>query len=189
MRRSPHNLRLVGALAISVAAVAAPAAGADQDSPALDAAVVRFCEEHAGEKVGDGECSAVAEEALKAAGAKTSRDFGPTGPDGEPVWGEPVERFEDVLPGDVLQFRDVKIVVQAPSGVRSVRTYPHHTAIVARNRGGGRLDLYEQNVTAAGTDAGRRAKMRRRETDFRGMVEGSLRIYRPVRKDVPDEGR
>lgn len=182
MRRSPLNPRFRAAVAVWLAAL--PSVGADRDLPPLNAAVVRFCEEHAGEKVGDGECSTLAEEALSAAGAKVPRDFGPGGD--EPVWGRPVERLDDALPGDVLQFRDVKIVVQAPSGVRSMRFFPHHTAIVARNRGGGRLDLYEQNVAAAGADA-RRGKMRRRETDFRGMVEGTLRIYRPVAKDAVGE--
>jgi hypothetical protein len=157
------------AVAAWLAAAALPAVGADRDLP-LNAAVVRFCEEHAGKKVGDGECSTLAEEALGAAEAKTSRDLSSSGGDVDPVWGTPVERLEDALPGDVLQFRDVKIIVQAPSGVRSVRSFPHHTAIVARNRGGGRLDLYEQNVATAGGDAGRRGKMRRRETDFRGKI-------------------
>lgn len=156
------------------------------DLPPANAAVVEFCEKHAGAKVGDGECAALADQALNSAGAKTARDFAPSDSGGDPVWGTPVERPEDVLPGDVVQFRDVKILVRGPGGTKAIRSSAQHTAIVAKNRGQRVLDLYEQNVLSAGTGAADRFKLRKRRTDFRGMTEGTVRIYRPVAKDAAD---
>jgi hypothetical protein len=149
--------------------------------PPVNAGVVRFCEEHEGEKVGDGTCGALVAAALRSAGAKTFLDYRSTG--GDFVWGTPVERFDDALPGDVIQFRDAQVFVQSPNGTKAVRSYPNHAAIVARNRGGGRFDVYEQNVATPGANAERRAKMRKRGTDLRNVLRGTIRVYRPEAKE------
>ena len=109
-------------------------------------------------------------------------DFGTTGPDADYKWGAPVERYQEVKPGDVVQFRDVTLLIRSPSGAKAVRRYPHHTAVVARNRGGGRFDLYEQNVLSAGADAERRGKLRKRDFDLRAMIGGRVWFYRPEAK-------
>ena len=41
-------------------------------------------------------------------------------------------------------------------------------------------------MLSAGTDAENRFKVRKRRTDFRGMIEGTVRIYRPVAKEAVD---
>jgi hypothetical protein len=163
--------------ALLPAALLLVAAGKVPELPELNAAIVRFCEEHAGEKVGDGSCGMLAVEALRTAGAKTSRDYGADERRG-PVWGSPVETVGAVLPGDVVQFQNVTLVFRAGSGVKYVRTYPEHTAIVARNRGDGRFDVFEQNVTGPGVSDKRRERLRRREVDFRHMVQGTVTFYR-----------
>ncbi|HEX6984032.1 MAG TPA: hypothetical protein VF170_01590 [Planctomycetaceae bacterium] len=155
----------------------AAASAFSADLPPLNEAVLRFCEERVGKKVGDGTCAALADEAFREAGAKGPRDGAEA--DAGVVWGAAVERAEDVKPGDVIQFRDVTLVFRARSGLRYVRYYPQHTAVVARNRGGGWFDVYEQNVVSPGADAERRSRLRKRDVDFRHMVQGTVRFYRP----------
>ncbi|MBA3314558.1 MAG: hypothetical protein M3552_07945 [Planctomycetota bacterium] len=69
-----------------------------------------------------------------------------------------------------------------PNGARDIRIYPRRTAIVARVRGGGMFELYEQNVATAGANARRRGQLRKRDVNFRGVLEGSIRAYRPEAK-------
>jgi hypothetical protein len=150
--------------------------------PPLNAAMVRFCEERVGQQVGRGGCSEIALAGLAAAGART-RGFDPAiDENGGPVWGTPVERLDDVLPGDIVEFHKVRILEVRPNGTRYERLYPEHTAVVARIRGGGAFDLFEQNVITAGATAKRRHKVRRHDVDFRGIVEGTIRVYRPEAK-------
>jgi hypothetical protein len=60
---------------------------------------------HLGKRVARGECWDLAEHALEHAAAQTSNDLGPVGDDADYVWGDPVD-IKDVMPGDILQFRD-----------------------------------------------------------------------------------
>jgi hypothetical protein len=73
---------------------------------------------------------------------------------------------------------------RTPAGVKMVRSFPDHAAVVARNKGGGRLDLYEQNVATPGSTAERQAKTRKLALDLRGLVKGDVRFYRPVPRDA-----
>ena len=98
-----------------------------------------FAQENLGKKVDDGECAMLAMKALQAAGAKTTADFKVTGEVGDYVWGTLVEKFADAKPGDIIQFRDVKLVTttvvkQPGGGTRSStrsQTMTQHTAIVS----------------------------------------------------------
>jgi hypothetical protein len=148
--------------------------------PALNAAVLQFCQEHNGKQVGHGACSDVATAALAAARAK-SRGFEPaTDENGSPVWGTRIEQVNDVLPGDIIQFHKVRLLDVRPNGTKYLRWYPEHTAIVARVRGGAGFDVFEQNVITAGADKERRGKLRIRDVNFRGMLEGTVTAYRPT---------
>ena len=151
--------------------------------PPLNASVVAFARSHVGEPVGDGICITLAVEALQAAGA---RRFPLNDPAGEYVWGEPVPDLKDVLPGDILQFRDAVF-----SGSRSARdnrretwrdTYPHHTAIVGRSAQKGRLiTIYHQNVGVRGEDPGQAGKVREAILRMNSLQKGGqIRAYRPV---------
>lgn len=152
--------------------------------PELNTAVLRFCEEHNGEQIGNGGCSEIAVAALAAAGAK-KRGFDPaTDENGSPVWGERIEQASEVLPGDVIQFHKVRLLDVRPNGTRYLRWYPEHTAIVARVRGGGVFDVYEQNVITAGADKKRRGRMRIRDVNFRGMLQGTVTAYRPIARSA-----
>jgi hypothetical protein len=110
-----------------------------------------------GRNVGAGECWDLANAALGAAGAGTSSDFGPTGDDDDYVWGDPIADLKDVIPGDILQYRDYAMHTETRTEVSfddesgTVFTqfadigHAHHTSLIARNAGNGDLTVLEQN--------------------------------------------
>jgi len=122
----------------------------------LGPTVLNWANGQIGRQVGAGECWDLADRALKSAGAKSSADYGLTGPDDDYIWGNPVQ-FKDALPGDILQFRDyvmtTKTVIDVTFGdgagwndeseVEIER--PHHTAILSSNQGKGAITVLEQN--------------------------------------------
>src|SRR5262245_21665608 len=71
--------------------------------PPLNAKVEGFARSNLGKPVGDGICITLAIEALREAGARGATF---RGTNGDFTWGELVPEFKDVLPGDILQFRD-----------------------------------------------------------------------------------
>ncbi|MDX2024324.1 MAG: hypothetical protein SF187_29045 [Deltaproteobacteria bacterium] len=111
-----------------------------------------------GRKVGRGECWDLADQALHHAGALSSTT---TGKDDDYVWGTLVET-KDLLPGDVLQFRDFVIVTKTKrtitfsAGGGFVETAEetaqrgHHTAIVDSVIGDGQVNVLEQHVKPLG---------------------------------------
>ena len=164
-----------------------PTAGPPGNPPAtlppLNARVSEFARSHLGEPVGDGICITLAVEALRASGA---RPVPLSDPRGEYVWGKPIADLRTVLPGDILQFRDVVF-----SGSRSVgknrrirwhETYPHHTAIVAGTEENGRLiTIYHQNVAVAGEDPARVGQVRAAVLRMNSLQPGGqIHAYRPI---------
>src|SRR3954466_13419151 len=97
--RPPTSLLVAAALAMLAAAPAAA------PLPPLNARVAEFADAQRGKKVGDGSCITLAIRALAHAGAKR---YPLHRADGDYEWGRRVERLEDALPGDVLQFRDAR---------------------------------------------------------------------------------
>src|SRR4051812_21297607 len=69
----------------------------------LNEKVVEFTRSKVGQKVGDGECTALALEALRHAGARLPGQ-------GQESWGEEVTSLNAVGPGDILQFEDAVFV-------------------------------------------------------------------------------
>ena len=123
----------------------------------LNQKVVIWASGKLGQQVGAGECWDLANSALLQAGAGTSADFGPTGDDADYVWGTPVPDLKDVIPGDILQYRDYEMTTTTKTDVTfadgtgwvddlaPVISHPHHTSIVSINSGNGNLTVYEQN--------------------------------------------
>jgi hypothetical protein len=164
------------------------AKAAAEPPPPLNVKVLEFAREHTGQKVGDGLCTSLAIAALRDAGA---RSF-PTGlADGNFIWGQPVDSFREALPGDVVQFRDA--VYQGKAWVTKRRwvtwhlEYPHHTAILAEVREGGKVVVFlHQNVGPDG--ATHDEKQIVSETTVRAdslQKGGRIWIYRPVARDDP----
>lgn len=154
----------------------------------LGAKVVAFCNEHLGEKVGNGQCSVLAWTALGHAGAKRRGKDAPN--KGDYTWGElsllvestgraPPEfkggKPSDLRPGDIVQLRDAKFVHH--NGRRtSWLSFHHHTAVVvAIEDEGATVHVLQQNVNPAQTVV----KGTYRLND---LTTGWLRFYHPVPK-------
>jgi hypothetical protein len=104
--------------------------------------VVAYCQEHKGQKVGDGQCAVLASHALHAAGARGEGKDHPK--KGDYTWGklallveESGDRvqsdgaFKDIQPGDIIQLRDVKFVHHKGRAIFT-SFYGHHTAVVEK---------------------------------------------------------
>ena len=176
------------AFACLVLAASSPGQEGKPKPSKLSVAVLKFARDHVGKKVGDGECTALAIAALKSAGGKTTYDFGVSGLDKDYKWGKLVKEA-DALPGDIIQFRDVvtvtKTVTKTAAGTSTrtmSRSYPHHTAVIAQNLGKGKFEVYEQNSGGAGTSEVERKKVRENPLDLAGKTEGTVWIYRAVKK-------
>ncbi len=176
----PSRTFALGAvLLLTVRAAGQPAALGDK--------VVAYCAAQNGKQVGTGDCAPLADEALRAAGAK------PRGPDspnpGDYTWGQQVFHLEragglprtagnflDVRPGDVIQFRDTKWSGLGPGGVYWV-ALPHHTAVVAGvDRVGLTVRVFHQNFTG-------KKFVTVGDIRLKDLKEGWVRFYRPVPAD------
>ncbi len=162
--------------------------------PPLNEKVVTFAKANLGKSVGDGICITLAADALHEAGARrvSFRD-----PAGNYEWGDTVPDFKDVLPGDILQFRDAVFQGQRSLGrgrtTRWHQEYPHHTAIVAKvERGGKLITIYHQNVATKGKAESEKGKVQEGELRMDSLQPGGwVKAYRPVPPDRPrqdDEG-
>ena len=134
-------------------------------------------------QVGDGQCATLASEALAYAGAKNFDVLGPNGPDADYVWGTPVATLTpashptaSIIPGDIIQFRDVLIVTRTvyPNGswAESQMQALHHTAIVT-NVSGNTLTIAQQNSNGVMQD-----QLATLNVD--GLTEGTMWVYRPI---------
>jgi hypothetical protein len=126
----------------------------------LGESIVAFAMRAEGREVGDGECYSLADQALSNAGAKSASSYTDITPDGDYVWGKPV-RLDAARPGDILQFRNFRILRRVTTTLRGadgsvsytqsqvVEERDHHTAIVTGNFGTS-LAIAEQNVEPLG---------------------------------------
>jgi hypothetical protein len=126
--------------------------GTKAKGASIGESVVSYATRSLGQRVGDGECFALADRALRNAGAKSAADHGPVVPDGDYVWGTGVS-LSTLRPGDIIQFRDyscrVATEVESASETRTeerVEERPHHTAIVERVGRDGAVTVLEQNI-------------------------------------------
>src|SRR3954471_6702875 len=115
----------VGLAAVLVVGSADPAAAQKAapkkkaEVPPVNEKVLDYAKKKLGEQVGNGECWTLANDAVLAAGGKSSPSYTDSPAQGDYVWGELVfgvsakggKQTEDagkkaVAPGDVVQFRD-----------------------------------------------------------------------------------
>jgi hypothetical protein len=155
----------------------------EPDVPEVNAKVLEFCRANLGKKIGDGECTSLAAAALRQAKAKRS-----TTRDKEYVWGKLVRTVTaktnltgDVLPGDVLQFRDAHFKKKIEGGTIEA-TYPQHTAIVAAVKDEGKVvEVLHQNVGDSRQTDRERRTVQRATIHFNQLQKGGwVKIYRPV---------
>jgi hypothetical protein len=137
---------------------------APEAAAGLNDAVLAYAVAALGTQVGDGGCWALADEALKAAGADTSGDFGC-------VFGSAVDLYA-VIPGDVLQFEGVHFEGPDPAtGGTYWQDFPHHTAIVY-SVSGSQITLLNQNVNGDTT-------VQFTTINLNDLQYGTISAYRP----------
>jgi hypothetical protein len=153
--------------------------------------VVNFAEAHLGLKVGpQGECTDLVDAAYAAAGAESETKLGPTGPDADYVWGTLVstltttsQSLAGILPGDVIQFRNVTLVhtTHNPDGswYTTTKSASHHTAIV-ESISGSTINVLEQNVGSATTPDSVRRTVQRGTYDLADLQGGTMWVYQPI---------
>ncbi|MGO9114692.1 MAG: hypothetical protein ACLP9L_36205 [Thermoguttaceae bacterium] len=134
-------------------------------TPLVNQRIVEYAVKQMGQQVGNGECWTLADEALKAAGARHPGTF---------VWGRPLMPGEEVCPGDVIQFTSVKLEKR---GSTQFLGMPNHTAIVGRVMSPGVYVILQQNT---GGKAGKTVSDS--EIDLSTKTEGKIEIYRPIPK-------
>ena len=145
---------------------------------------MQFCTDHLGNKVGDGECAALVFAAVEKAGAKAPSDLPAPKPPmmkDDFVWGRLLDPKEDVLPGDIIQFRDVEIKFTSPRLSYSY-SYPHHTAIVAEVKGKQKFIVFQQNVGSPDKTDEQRRIVQKDPLDLNAKVKGTVWIYRLLEK-------
>jgi hypothetical protein len=159
-------------------------------SPSIADQILSYARRQRGSRVGNGQCFALVDRALRGAHAKSAADYGSITPDADYEWGTSVS-LTDLHAGDVIQFRDYTFrrVVVTDTGSSTVTEElegerPHHTAVVESVDGSGAVTVLEQNApegsavtrtrlyfTAGTTTSGNRT------TTI--TVSGTSRFFRP----------
>ena len=157
--------------------------------PPLNSAVLAYSLRHLHLQVGDGECATLALRALTCAGAKTTVDYSLTGPDADYRWGQPLHSVSELLPGDILQYRNVEFRkswtttrVEGSHTITSVHTnisVAHHHTSVVETVNGQLVGVLQQN-SETDPDPATRKIVQRKELDFSTKVKGTVWLFRPV---------
>lgn len=155
----------------------------NSETPELNRNLIAFCQENLGKKVGNGQCSDLLATAFKTIGAKQPREFTPPSMvNDDYVWGTPINpRSETILPGDVIQFRNV-VIEPHSSGTTHTWIYTHHTAVVFKVHENHRYEILHQNV-GHGTEHLKHT-VQRTGLLLSHMTEGIVWFYRPVPLEV-----
>lgn len=146
--------------------------------------VLSFCQISKGRMVGNGQCSSLAQHALTAAGASSGGEDTP-GPE-DYSWGRQIfylahvstglkteGQREDIKPGCIIQFRDVRWEGKTPRGTYWM-DMEHHTAIVAAVEDkGNMLRIFHQNY--GNNKLVTEAKLR-----LDDLRKGWIRVYEPT---------
>jgi hypothetical protein len=142
--------------------------------------VVAFARSQLGQRVGNGECTALVARALRHAGARLHGR-------GQGAWGRELKSLGEARPGDILQFEDATFVRRRvrEDGALVTLTFrhPHHTAIVAGVRKRGPRPVFvilHQNAGVEGGDEESRKVVQEWTIDLAEKRGGTVRAYRPV---------
>lgn len=121
--------------------------------------IASYCLAREGQRVGDGECWTLADQAFRAAGfARPGKDLR--------VWGRKIDYRATMLePGDIIEFRSAAFADGTVTG-------REHTAIVVMRGNARQVRIAEQNW-------GMR-NVRIRDLDLLGLRTGGLTVYRPI---------
>lgn len=132
--------------------------------PVMNQRVVAFVNDHAGKRVGTGECWDLAAEALKKAGATWDGAYG---------FGKRVDPLKEcVQPGDIIRFQGVLLRQTTETSTHEERM-SEHTAVIMEVKGSGMYRLGHQNMGSSSRKVGFS------EIDVQYIVKGKYTIYRP----------
>jgi hypothetical protein len=148
----------------------------------LNYKVLSYARNNLGKGVGNGECADLPNQALRALGAKTFYNLGPTGLDADYVWGNvrfnasvgsSILPLSKVVPGDVLQFRNARFRWRDGNSTYSSSASQHTAVVEAVSSDGQSLCVLEQN-----------SQSRRFVTygfyKMSGLQSGNVKFYRPT---------
>ncbi|CAN5674775.1 hypothetical protein BH23PLA1_BH23PLA1_06580 [soil metagenome] len=152
-----------------------------EPAPSPGDKVLEYARSMVGKQVGNGQCTDLVANALEQAGARRRTADG---------WGEPVEKLDEVLPGDILIFEDAVFVRRrrSRSGAFTSTTarMGNHAAIVSdvRNqRGSTLLAILHQNIRNNETGEVRQ-EVHEWFLNLSELRGGTVRAYRPVAPDA-----
>ncbi len=129
----------------------------------LNQQVLNFAQTNLKKKVGRGECWDLAKYALESCGAVWDHKF---------EYGKLLTKDECLMPGDIIQFKGVKIKYKEGKTTYSV-TMDQHTAIVNKVLSSDEVELIHQNTAYTGKKVG--VSMLK----FSTIYKGKYMIYRP----------
>lgn len=172
------------ALVVATSSLLAATKEAEKPSgpPELNKKILAYCTAHLGEQVSDGECAMLVNAAFKEVGAmprkQVPKPANVTLADDDYVWGKLLGPNDTVLPGDIIQLRDV--VIKKKTGSRThTETMAHHTAIIKAVIGKNHFAVLHQN-SSVGVAPEKKKTVHPGEFDLNFKTEGEYWIYRPL---------
>lgn len=147
-------------------------AGSQNDIPDVNNRVISYVKTVIGSTVGRGECWDLADQALTSADAQ----FDKTSQSTIYTFGKLYNpEKEKVLPGDIIQFENVKVSYKEENMIFT-ENYKHHTAIVYDVKENGSLRLAHQNTSFGGR------KVALSKFNSENVKKGKLLFYHPIPK-------
>jgi hypothetical protein len=129
--------------------------------PELNRRTLNFAIAHLGQQVGNGQCTSLVAEALRASGARLGRGF---------TFGRELGGNERWLPGDIIQFTNC--VFKDSSGAALHVGSPDHSSII--------YSIHDRSTVMLNQNSNHDLRTQKTTLDFGSMLSGSYRVYRPV---------
>lgn len=131
--------------------------------PKLNREIISFVNANLGKKVGDGQCWALAAEALSAINATWDHQY---------KFGREIQYGkEKIFPGDIIQFNDVTIKYRQNSSL-VIERYLLHTAIIYQVKEDGTYIIANQNVNNV-------LALKLTELNLNAVIRGKYTFFRP----------
>jgi len=135
--------------------------------PELNKEIIKYVKSVKGKKVDRGECWDLANQALILVGADWDKAY---------VYGTKIDPLtEDVFPGDLIQFENVKVRYKE-GNTTFTELMPQHTAIVYQVLDKGIYEIAHQNTEFSGRKVGLS------KLNLNYIIEGEYFFYRPTKK-------
>jgi len=141
----------------------------DNKIPSANAEIIKYVQTVIGKKVDRGECWDLANQALTRINAVWDHEF---------KYGKLLDPSKDAIyPGDIIQFKKVKVVYKVDELTTTTETMAQHTAIVYQVLAKGEFILAHQNTGFSGRKVGTS------RFNLSNVKRGKVMIYRPVVKE------